>query len=89
MTIEILTDEDFTKTSLDSRLYWIYVNEFSLTRWEDLKVRRPSQGRCNCNKFFENLFRDEGLTSEDLERISPDNFYCKSKYNALKKYLEI
>ncbi len=68
-TIQLLTDKDFVDTSLNSTLYWIYVNEFRLTRWEDLKVFRPSQGLCNCRAFFNKLFEKEGLTYEDLESM--------------------
>lgn len=82
-TIEILTDEDFTKTSLGSRLYWIYVNEFELTRWEDLAVRRPSQGLRNCREFFNKLFEKEGLSYDKLESIGP------SDSEFFKNFLEI
>ena len=67
--IQLLTDEDFVDTSLSSRLYWIYVNVFKLTRWEDLKVPRPSQGLRNCRAFFNNLFEKKGLTYEHLESL--------------------
>ena len=69
-TIELLTNEDFIKTSLGSRLYWIYIYEFNLTRWEDLAVPRPSQGLRNCREFFNKLFKDEGLTFDQLESLN-------------------
>jgi hypothetical protein len=73
-TIELLTDEDFIDTLLDSRLYWIYVNEFGFMRWQDYAIARPSQGLRNCMNFFENLFKEENLTVSDLENITASNY---------------
>ena len=68
-TLLLLTDDDFVATSLGNRLYWIYINEFGFTRWEDLAVPRPSQGLRNCRVFFDKLFNDEGLNFYHLESI--------------------
>ncbi len=68
-TIELLTDDDFIDTSLNSKLYWIYINEFGMTDWKDLAVRRPSQGLRNCKNFFETLFREDNLSFEELENL--------------------
>ncbi len=72
-TIELLTSVDFIETLLDSKLYWIYVNEFGFKSWEVYSVARPSQGLRNCKIFFEKLFRDAGLSFEDLENIKTSN----------------
>ena len=70
-TIELLTSEDFIDTLLDSRLYWIYINEFGFKKWQDLSISRPSQGKRNCIKFFKKLFRQEKITIEMLEIMKP------------------
>ena len=55
-TVELLTDEDFLDSLLDSRLYWIYVNEFGL-EWFDYKLPASPEyfiGReSNLEIFFE------------------------------------
>ncbi|MFW9867231.1 MAG: hypothetical protein ACFFEN_14135, partial [Candidatus Thorarchaeota archaeon] len=88
-TIELLTDEDFIDTLLDSRLYWIYVNEFKFKNWEDYSVDRPSQGLRNCLNFFENLFKEEGLSMSDLENITNSNYRQNLElYNIVTQILE-
>jgi hypothetical protein len=71
--IELLTDEDFIESLLDSRLYWIYVKEFNFMCWKDYAVDRPSQGLRNCVNFFENLFNEEGFTFDYLEDLTALN----------------
>lgn len=73
-TIELLTDEDFVHTLLESRLYWIYVKEFRFMRWQDYAVATPSQGLRNCYDFFDRLFEDDDLTTEELENLTPFNY---------------
>ena len=83
--IELLTDEDFIDTALDSRLYWIYLNEFGFKSWENYAVDRPSQGLRNCSNFFENLFKEEGLTADDLENLTASNYMENQKiYNIIE-----
>lgn len=73
-TVELLIDEDFLDSLLDSRLYWIYVNEFGFMSWEDYAVNKPSQGLRNFTTFFENLFKEEGLTADNLENLTAFNY---------------
>ena len=87
-TIEILTDEDFIETLLESRLYWIYVNEFGFMEWKDLAESKPSQGIRNCTLFFERLFNEEEISFEDLEKLNSSNIIDDKKYSSLTKYLE-
>jgi hypothetical protein len=87
-TIERLTDEDFVDTLLESRLYWIYVKEFKFMRWQDYAVKKPSQGLRNCYEFFDNLFKDDGLKTEDLENLNPYNYMNNPKlYYVVTKIL--
>ena len=87
--IELLTDEDFIDSLLDSRLYWIYVKEFEFMSWEDYAVDRPSQGLHNCTNFFKNLFKEEGLTISDLENLTASNYKQNLElYNIVRKILK-
>ena len=87
-TIELLTDEDFLDTLLDSRLYWIYVNEFGFMSWEEYAVNRSSQGFRNCINFFETLFKDEGLSAHNLENLTAFNYTENQKiYNIIKEII--
>lgn len=86
--MELLTDEDFLDSLLDSRLYWIYVNEFGFMSWEDYAVDKPSQGLRNCTHFFENLFKEEGLTADNLENLTAFNYMeNQKKYNIIIEIL--
>ena len=88
-TIELLTDEDFIESLLDSRLYWIYVREFKFMSWEDYAVDRPSQGLRNCSNFFENLFKEERLSVSDLENLTASNYKQNLElYNIVRKILK-
>ena len=88
-TIELLTDEDFIETSLDSRLYWIYVKEFGFKSWEDYAVNRPSQGLRNCRNFFDTLFKEENLTTYDLEHLTARNYKENQIiYNIIKEIIK-
>jgi len=88
-TIELLTDEDFIDTLLDSRLYWIYVKEFEFMSWEDYAVDRPSQGLRNCVNFFENLFKEEVLTVSDLENLTASNYIQNHElHNIVRRILK-
>lgn len=88
-TIELLTDEDFIDTFLDSRLYWIYVKEFGFMSWEDYAVNRPSQGLRNCRNFFDTLFKEEVLTAYNLENLTARNYKENQKiYNIIKEIIK-
>ena len=82
-TIELLTDEEFLDNLLESKLYWIYVNEFGFMRWENLAVNKPSQGLRNCKHFFNTLFKKEGLTTNDLENLTAFNYMDQKIYDAV------
>jgi hypothetical protein len=87
-TIELLTDEDFIDSLLESRLYWIYVKEFNFMSWKDYAVDRHSQGLRNCANFFENLFYEEGFTADYLENLTTFNYKESEKtYRIIKKIL--
>jgi hypothetical protein len=87
-TVELLTDEDCLNSLLDIRLYWIYVNEFGFMSWEDYAVDKPSQGLRNCTNFFENLFKEKGLTTDNLENLTVFNYMeNKKKYNIIIEIL--
>ena len=85
-TIELLTDEEFLDSLLESKLYWIYVNEFRFMRWENLAVNRPSQGLRNCKQFFNTLFKEEGLAANDFEKLTAFNYMEDQKiYDAVTR----
>ena len=87
--IELLTDEDFVKTLLGSKLYWIYVKVFGFMEYQDYAVATPSQGFRNCYNFFDKLFEDDGLTAKELENLTP--FDCMDDlriYKIINKILD-
>ncbi|MBA7512538.1 hypothetical protein ES705_04544 [subsurface metagenome] len=55
-------------------------------RWENLAVNKPSQGLRNCKQFFNTLFKEEGLATNDLEKLTAFNYMEDQKiYDAVIK----
>jgi len=58
-------------------------------KWQDYAVDRPSQDLRNCISFFENLFKEEGLTAVNLENMTAFNYLQKLEWqNIVTKILE-